>query len=156
MSETIRARGVGAICEFDGQFVTIERKGLGRATVGKGTKRIPVGSITAVQWKKPGALVNGYIQFTLAGGNERRASFGRQTYDAAGDENSVIVTKAQQEVFLQLREAVEAAIVARHAPAAPAAPVSGAEEVERLADLHQRGILSDEEFTAAKARALGL
>ncbi|QUC01594.1 SHOCT domain-containing protein [Cellulosimicrobium cellulans] len=66
------------------------------------------------------------------------------------------MTKKQGPEFEALRAAVEAAIAAHHAPSAPAAPASGAEEVARLADLHQRGILSDEEFTAAKARALGL
>jgi hypothetical protein len=35
---------------FDGQFVTIQRTGfMARATLGKGEKRIPVASITAVE-----------------------------------------------------------------------------------------------------------
>ncbi len=156
MSEELQVKGVNGVVTFDGSFVTIERKGLARATIGKGTKRIPVASITAVQWKQPGALVNGFIQFTLGGGVERRSSFGSQTFDAGKDENSVIMTKKQGPEFEALRAAVEAAIAAHHAPSAPAAPASGAEEVARLADLHERGILSDEEFTAAKARALGL
>ena len=29
-------------------------------------------------------------------------------------------------------------------------------EIERLADLHTRGLLSDDEFAAAKAKALGI
>jgi phage shock protein PspC (stress-responsive transcriptional regulator) len=33
--------------------------------------------------------------------------------------------------------------------------MSDSEELNRLADLHQRGILSDEEFAKAKARVLG-
>ena len=33
--------------------------------------------------------------------------------------------------------------------------MSDSEELNRLADLHQRGILSDEEFAAEKARVLG-
>ena len=36
-------------------------------TAGKGEKRIPAASITAVQWKQPGAMVRGFIQFTMAG-----------------------------------------------------------------------------------------
>lgn len=39
-------------------------------------------------------------------------------------------------------------------PTAPA--VSSAEEVKKLAELHAQGILSDDEFAAAKAKALGL
>lgn len=33
--------------------------------------------------------------------------------------------------------------------------MSDSEELQRLADLHQRGVLSDEEFARAKARVLG-
>ena len=40
-------------------------------------------------------------------------------------------------------------------PAAPVAPDS-VDELERLAQLKAQGVLSDEEFTAAKAKLLGL
>lgn len=33
--------------------------------------------------------------------------------------------------------------------------MSASEELQRLADLHQRGVLNDEEFARAKARVLG-
>ena len=38
----------------------------------------------------------------------------------------------------------------------PPAPADTAAEVERLAQLHASGALTDEEFTAAKAKALGI
>ena len=41
----------------------------------------------------------------------------------------------------------------------PPAPTSGddqADEIQRLADLHASGVLTDEEFAAAKAKALGI
>ena len=34
-------------------------------------------------------------------------------------------------------------------------PASAADEIEHLAQLHASGVLSDEEFTAAKAKVLG-
>lgn len=40
------------------------------------------------------------------------------------------------------------------ATAAPVPPVSAADEIAKLADLHAKGHLSDEEFKEAKARAL--
>ena len=40
------------------------------------------------------------------------------------------------------------------APAAPADDISA--KLEELADLHTKGVLSDEEFAAAKAKALGI
>lgn len=85
MHAVMEAHGSNGQVRFDGQFVTITRRGfLARATVGKGDKRIPLGSITAVQWKPATRLVKGFIHFTVPGGNERRSHFGRQTQDANG------------------------------------------------------------------------
>lgn len=41
-------------------------------------------------------------------------------------------------------------------PAGDTPPTSGVDQLKELADLHARGALSDEEFTAAKRRLLGL
>lgn len=52
----------------------------------------------------------------------------------------------------------EPQVVYQQAPAAPAAPPADptTAKLEQLADLHAQGVLSDEEFAAAKAKALGL
>ena len=43
------------------------------------------------------------------------------------------------------------------APAAPAAPADDTSaKLQELADLHAKGVLSDEEFAAAKAKVLGI
>ena len=68
---------------------------LARAAHGKGEKKIPIRSISAVQWKEPGALVNGFIQFTILGGTEVTARHGNRTISAGNDENSVVITKPQ-------------------------------------------------------------
>ncbi len=46
----------------------------------------------------------------------------------------------------------------QQAPAAPAAPAEDptTAELQKLASLHASGILTDEEFAAAKAKALGI
>ena len=46
----------------------------------------------------------------------------------------------------------------QQAPAAAPAPAADPQtaELERLAGLHQSGVLTDEEFTAAKAKVLGI
>jgi hypothetical protein len=155
MPELFNIKGHTGQILFDGFYVTIQRKGfLARAGVGKGEKRIPLPSITAIQWKPAGGLVNGFIQFTLSGGNERRSAFGSQTIDAAKDENSVVFTKKQMPDFDRLRHAVEQAMAA----GAIAAPVIQAPPADlfKLAELHAAGILTDEEFSAAKAKALGI
>ena len=42
------------------------------------------------------------------------------------------------------------------APPAPAAADDETSELERLASMHDSGVLSDDEFTAAKAKILGI
>nr|WP_265566398.1 SHOCT domain-containing protein [Streptomyces hygroscopicus] len=100
--------------------------------------------------------MNGFIQFTVPGGNERRSALGSQTSSAAQDENSVVFTKQQQPEFDKLRAALDQAIAAQHAPQAPVAtrPTSLADELTKLAALRDQGILSATEFEQQKARLL--
>ncbi|MEW2082180.1 DUF4429 domain-containing protein [Streptomyces sp. NPDC005283] len=154
----IEVSGQGGQVQFDGQHLTITRKGfLARATQGKGEKRLHISQISAVQWKPAGPMMNGFIQFTIPGGNEARARFGSQTTSAAKDENSVIFTKQQQPDFEKLRAALDDAIAAQHAPKqAAGAPASVADELTKLAALREQGLLSPQEFEQQKARLLGL
>jgi len=150
----IEAKGHNGQLSFDGQFVTIARKGfLARASVGKGQKRLPIGSITAVQFKPAGAVTNGFIQFTISGGNEVRSSFGSQTSTAAHDENSVVFVKKQMADFESFRAAVETAIANQHARPQPAT-TNLADELTKLSELHASGVLTSDQFESAKGRLL--
>ena len=68
--------------------------------------------------------------------------------------------EAQQQQA-QMNAAAQQAVAQQQAaaPAAPAAPAAAevdiVAELQKLAGLHQQGILSDEEFAAAKAKLLG-
>lgn len=153
----LSAKGTNGTIHFDGQTITIERKGLSaRMLVGGGEKRIPVASVTAVQWRKAG-FTTGFIQFTLAGGVERRSRPGHTGGDAQHDENSVTFHSRQQADFEPIRAAIDEAIAQRHAPqpAAPAAGGSIADELAKLAALRDQGIISDRDFETGKARILG-
>ncbi|WP_448041554.1 SHOCT domain-containing protein [Bradyrhizobium liaoningense] len=115
----------------------------------KGDKRIPYSSIMALQAKRPGIL-NGYIQFTISGGNENTAGI----IASASDENSLQFIDAgafdeaykflQQKIGRQARPVVSAAT-----------SVSAAEQLEKLADLLERGLITREEFDSQKRSLLG-
>jgi hypothetical protein len=64
----------------------------------------------------------------------------------------------KQDVKYANQAAEQQAAAAAAAPAAPAAPAvdETTEKLQQLAALHTQGILSDEEFAAAKAKALGI
>lgn len=155
----IEVQGKGGQIQFDGQYVTITRKGfLARSIVGKGEKRLHISQIASVQWKPAGAIVEGFIQFGIPGGVERRSKAGNQTQQARGDENSVLFTKKQMPAFEELRKVLDAAIAQHHAPQLPtgAQSPSTADELTKLAQLVQQGLLTQAEFVQQKARLLGL
>ncbi len=124
-------------------------------TIGKGEKRIPISSIKAVQWKPAGPLVNGFIQFTVPGGREKRSAFGSQTSSAGKDENSVIFTRKQMPEFEKLRAAVEPALEQGAQATTPqqSGPSIG-DQITQLAALRDQGLLTNEEFAAKKANLL--
>ncbi|MGC5343659.1 DUF4429 domain-containing protein [Streptomyces sp. DT171] len=157
--DAMYAKGNGGQLSFDGTYVTIHRKGfIARATVGKGEKRLHVSQISAVQWKPAGWVTSGFIQLTVPGGNERRSAFGSQNHDASKDENSVLFTRDQAPAFEEIRTALDAAIARQHAPAPAVAPAPGgslADELTKLGQLVQQGLMTQDEYTQAKARLLG-
>ena len=107
----MEAKGVNGRVSFDGKIVTIHREGLGgRATFGRGDKRIPISAISAIQWKPPSRLIRGFVTFTIPGGNEGTATKGGRTRQAAGDENSVLVGYRRADDFVALIAAVETAM----------------------------------------------
>ncbi len=62
--------------------------------------------------------------------------------------------QAQQQAAVEQARQEGAAQAQQQAPAAPAGDVNT--ELQKLAELHKQGILTDEEFTAAKKKLLGL
>ena len=80
----------------------------------------------------------------------------KQSKQAAADEQAA----ANQAAFDSQAQLAEMQTQQAAATAAAAAPAPVAEDdmmakLKQLADLHTAGVLSDEEFTAAKARILG-
>ncbi len=157
----IEARGVNGRVAFDGAVVTIFHTGrLAAWTMGRDSKSIPVRHITGVELK-PAKFGRGFITFVVPGGPETPSDFGRQTVDAARDENSLLFARRQQADFEQLQQAVEAAIpeVGDEAPPATSRSPAGADsnplrELRQLGDLFQAGVITRAEFDRAKARLL--
>jgi hypothetical protein len=158
MDDVMEVKGHTGTVRFDGRMITIRRTGfLARASVGKGEKQIPLSHVTAVQFKPAGPLVNGFIQFTIGGSNERRSRLGGQTIDAVSDENSVVFHYKQRTAFALLRDVVTAALEGIQAgPQDHTGPRDGRipEQIKQLADLRELGVLTDAEFTAKKAELL--
>jgi hypothetical protein len=85
----------------------------------------------------------------------RAAAVGGGAY-AMGKRNARVQEEQQAQAYEQGRQ--EAAPPPPAPPAAPAAAQADptVEKINQLAQLHASGALTDEEFAAAKARALGI
>ncbi|GGB52927.1 SHOCT domain-containing protein [Fictibacillus barbaricus] len=119
---------------------------------GKGEKEIRIKSITGIQIKKPGLLA-GYIQFAFSGGKEQN---GRSVFDATKDENTIMCSnKKQYEGFLTAKELIEK-YQDEMDNGNKSTSVSTADEIKKLADLRDSGILTEEEFAAKKKQLLGI
>jgi hypothetical protein len=152
----IEAANRTASITFDGATVTITRN---RSAFGvdKGTRTIPIAQISAIQMKAAGKWSGaGHIRFVIAGTQEHRY---RQTQvfktDVLKDANAVPFGYKQQPEFEAVKTAVEQAIAQQQSGAAPQVGPSVADELRKLGELLQQGILSADEFAAAKGRLLG-
>ena len=141
-------RNGGTIEVLENVVVIRRQGGASLLTQGlKGEKRIPFTSITSVQFKDAG-VVTGYIQFGVLGGIESRGG----VFNATQDENTVLFTSAASGDFHKLRDIIESRIGRPISqPIAYSNSTSFAEELTRLADLKDRGILTDDEFAQEKA-----
>lgn len=147
------AQGVQGSLELLEDRVVIKRKGVMAALAHglKGDKEILLSSISSIQWREPGALTNGYIQFAFQGGREAKGGL----LQAGQDENTVLFSRAQKAAFARVKAEIErrrSAPVTQREPTAP----SALDQLERFAALKERGLLTEEEFTAKKRELLGL
>ena len=145
----------GKTLTVEGDVIKIEKHGF---LTGTRSKTLPIRNITSVEVKKPGAFV-GFIQFSIAGGKARDSSytFTGGALDAVQDENSVIFSaKADYELALQIKEYVEAwAAKDAAAVATPASSTSVADEIRKLKQLADEGVITPEEFERKKKQLLG-
>jgi hypothetical protein len=90
----------------------------------------------------------------VAGKHMARASDQRAADEAYQDDR--IGQLEQQQQYQQPQQQYQQPQYQAPPPdAAPAAGPSMGDQLQQIADLHQQGVLSDEEFAAAKAKLLG-
>lgn len=111
----------------------------------RGNKTIPYSSIVAVQFKKAG-LFNGYIQFSIKGGSEAKNGL----KEANKDENTItFVRPSKNSEFQTAKETIEKRTLqnGNH-------KYSDLDELEKLSTLHDKGIITQEEFDKKKSQLL--
>ncbi|TRT90474.1 MAG: hypothetical protein EWV82_00135 [Microcystis aeruginosa Ma_AC_P_19900807_S299] len=117
-----------------------------------GQKNIPYSSITAIQFKRADITV-GFIQFTLKGGIEAKAG----VFEAVTDENTITFgTEERSQEFEKAKQIIEKKMIESKSPQSAVNTNNDLEQLEKLASLKDKGIISQEEFEAKKKQILGL
>jgi hypothetical protein len=146
----------GKTLRVDGDIIRISRAA--RTFVAAREKTLPIAQITSVEIKKPGSVVVGFIQFSIAGGAARNSSYTLTggAFDAVQDENSVVfVGEPNYQIALAIKTYIEK-WSAQHASGGNTHVVSAADEIRRFRALLDDGILTQDEFDAKKRQLLGL
>jgi hypothetical protein len=96
-------KGLGSTVTFDGKFIVISRGLLN--PLGKGSTKIPIQSISSIEWRAPG-IQSGFLRFNVAQGLSRNAKLDR-VKDAVKDDHAVIATQKHSKGLLELKEIIE-------------------------------------------------
>lgn len=159
----MKADGHNGQIELYKDRLVIKRKGfMSKLTHGfKGSKEIRLNRISSIQLKEAGMITSGYIQFSFSGGKENTDGL----MDATKDENSVVFTKKQQTDFKKIKTAIynqmdklekEKTDRLKESVQEESNSSSDLDELEKLADLKDKGIITEEEFKKKKKQILDI
>jgi hypothetical protein len=151
----ITANGSNGQLELLPNRVRIKRQGLrALATQGiKGDKEILISQVSSIQFKEAGALA-GYIKFSFLGGQETKQGI----FGELHDENTVTFFRNQQPAFAAIKKAVEQRRQEMQAsssqPMQQQIPNDIPSQIQKLSQLKEQGILTEEEFNQKKRELL--
>jgi len=116
-----------------------------------GNKEILITHISSIDFKNASVFFRGYIRFAFLGGQESKGGLSR----GAHDENTVIFDNGRQTEFESFRDELQKRIN-NPKPNLIQPVASGLGDLEKLAELRDKGILTQEEFQKKKSQILGL
>jgi hypothetical protein len=105
--------------------------------------------ISAIHLKHPGRLLSGSLQIEFMGGIEE-IEYNNAICHAS--DNTIDFRKEQEPDFIKFKEMLEE----RMAALADQPTVSPLSELEKLAELKDKGVVTEEEFQAKKRQLLGI
>ena len=113
-----------------------------------GAKEILLSEITAIKFRNATWSARGFIQFIYPGGHEVKGYS-----KTVADENVVMFAARDNPGFSQLRDAIDEK---RRRLREADTSMNELAVLEKLAELHTSGVLTDDEFAAKKKLILGL
>lgn len=119
-------------------------------------KSISIRHITSVEVKKPSTFV-GFIQFSLAGGTPKNSSYTVTggAMDAVKDENAVVfMGEDKYQTALKIKTYIDSWSDATRASLNPDKANSFVDEIRKLKNLLDDGVISQEDFERGKNKLL--
>ncbi|WP_312076491.1 SHOCT domain-containing protein [Chryseobacterium sp.] len=149
------AKGTNGVLVVKENTIELQRSGWNAKLSGlRGNKEILIKNISSIQFKKPGLLTAGYIQFAFSGSSESKGG----VFDAAKDENSIVFGKSETQNFEKLRDIINEKRnelnIHKQIHREPEDDIYL--QIEKLSALKDKGIVSEEEFNAKKRQLLGI
>jgi hypothetical protein len=149
----MEATGINGKVLLFRDVVRIKRIGVGSFLSGASRieKDILISQIASIQFKKAGLLNNGYMEFILMHNHERHdKDSDYEIYDSI-----VTFRPGQQRAFEAFREALEAKLTSG-LNRVPSVATTDLDELDKLASLRDRGVITEDEFSRKKKHLLGL
>jgi hypothetical protein len=153
-SALIEATGLNARVLLFKDVVRIQRIGVRSFLSGASRieKDILISQIVSIQFKKAGLLSNGYMEFTLMHYDKRPDKGSEEDIEDA----FIAFRPGQEKAFEAFREMLEAKMTRGAAIGAPSAATTDLDQLEKLASLLDKGIITEDEFSRKKKQLLGL
>lgn len=151
------AKGTNGTLVIKDYTIEIVRSGLNARLLGlRGNKEILIKNITSIQFKQPGLLTNGFIQFAFSGSSESKGG----VFDATKDENSIVFSKSELKNFERLKNIINEKRSSAQATESVSLPTHQTDDIytqiEKLSALNEKGIITTEEFEIKKKQLLGI
>jgi len=144
----IRAEGFTGIVELlETKIKIIKSNQFGK----KSSKEILIKDISAIQFATAGKFLYGYIRFIFKGGDTLHGP--RKYKTLKTDENTVCFGLRQSSAFEKLKDAIDRKMALT---TEGVAKTSNLDDLEKLAGLRDKGVITEEEFEAKKKQLLGL
>jgi len=153
-SSLIEATGLNARVLLLKDVVRVQRIGWRNALSGASRveRDVLIRQIVSINFKKAGLLSNGYLEVELIHYDEsHKDESGRETDDVI-----ISFRPGQQKAFEAFREMLEARVASSAATRAASPAATDLDQLEKLASLRDRGIITEEEFHRKKRQVLGL
>lgn len=128
--------------------VCIENYNLIIKKLGMPEKIIPISQITAIQFKEPTFFNKGFIAFIYAGMIDKNIKNYQQ---AVKEDNAIVFGKKQLDDFLNIKRRIEDL---KNQKSDSCIDEGISEQIKKLSELKESGILTEEEFINKKTELL--